>query len=79
MDEWERGVLMAASTLIAQHDQPGMAADLLLDLGCAHVDCKELDDFDKVNLKQVNGMRGSKTVKLKGLRIKAAKQGGANA
>jgi len=50
---------MAASVLVATHDQPGMAADIIKELGLNDADCSDLDDFDKANLEKVNGQRGA--------------------
>lgn len=58
MDEWEKGVLMAASMLVAAHDQPGMAADVINELGLSNADCSCLDEYDKVNLRKINRERG---------------------
>ena len=65
MNQWEQGVLMAASVLIACHDQPTMAADVLHELGLSNADCSDLDDFDKENLRKAQGERGK--IKLRGL------------
>ncbi len=66
MDEWERGALMFASVLVACHDQPGMAADVLHELGLAQADCKGLDTYDKRNLRKLQGERGG-MIQLRGL------------
>lgn len=65
MDQWEQGVLMAAAILVAAHDQPGMAADVLHELGLGRADCSAMDEFDKQYLRKINGQRAN--VKLRGL------------
>lgn len=64
LSDMEEGALMAVSILIALHDQPGMAADVVNELGLAAADCSQLDDYDKQNLKKIQGERG---VHLRGL------------
>lgn len=64
LTDTELGALMAVSIFIALHDQPGMAADVLNELGLAAADCSHLDDYDKQNLKKIQGERG---VSLRGL------------
>lgn len=58
LTDTEQGALMAVSILISIHDQPSMAADVVNELGLAHADCSQLDDFDKQNLKKIQGERG---------------------
>ncbi len=65
--QFNAGVLIAASTLQAQHDQPTMASDMLRDMGLNGYDCKPLDltDFDKQNLRKI--CRWGNGLKLKGI------------
>lgn len=57
---------MAVSVLMVTHDQPVAAADVLNNLGLAKADCSELDEYDKANLRAVQGeLQGH--IKLKGL------------
>lgn len=63
---WEQGVLMAASVLISTHDQIVAAADVVCQLGLREADCSELDDFDKQNLRKIQGDL-SGAIKLRGL------------
>ena len=55
MDEYTHGALVAVSILMAVHDQPVMAADVLKEMGLQNADVKELDDYDKKNLRRVQG------------------------
>lgn len=64
LDPWSEGVLMAASVLVATHDQPTEAATILKELGLADADCSQLDDFDKESLRKVIHERG---ITLRGL------------
>ena len=66
MNEWEQGVLMALSVLNATHDAPSMCADVLNELGIDEIDCRQLDDFDKTNLRLIVEASGNE-LKLYGL------------
>lgn len=57
---------MAASVLVALHDQPGMAADVVREFGLHEADCSKLDDFDKRNLRRIQGLKHG-NIKLRGL------------
>lgn len=72
MDEWQRGVLTAVSVMLACHDQPVIAADILHEMGMASADCSELEEHDKRNLRRVRGERGGR-IKLRGLGRKKMK------
>ena len=48
---------MVVSILIALHDQPGMAVDVVYELGLAAADCSQLDDYSKQNLEKILGER----------------------
>lgn len=63
---FEQGVLMAASVLVSLHDQPGMAADIVNEFGLREADCSKLDDFDKQNLRKIQGLKHG-SIKLRGL------------
>lgn len=65
LDEWERGALMAMSIMLALHDQPVIAADVLNEMGLANADCSSLDDYDKRNLRVLR--REPRAGKLRGL------------
>lgn len=58
--EWEEGVLMAASVLQALHDEPVLAATIIRELGLASINCSELDDFDKENLRKIQEQSGGR-------------------
>lgn len=66
MSELERGMLVAVSILLACHDEPSMAADVLNELGLSNADCSSLDDYDKENLKKVQGEHAG-AINLRGL------------
>lgn len=57
---FEAGVLFAAARLVDLHDQPGMAADILIEAGMQNCDCKDLDDCEREPLKLVQGERGGR-------------------
>jgi len=52
--------------LIALHDQPVAAADVVSEMGLSDADCTGLDDYDKRNLKKIQGERNG-TIQLRGL------------
>lgn len=54
MNEFQEGVLMALATLNAQFDQPSMCASTIRELGVEGVDCSDLCDFDKDQLRKIN-------------------------
>jgi hypothetical protein len=58
MTEYEQGALMAVSILMATHDQPVMAADVLKGMGLHDADVSDFDEYDKQNLRRVQGERG---------------------
>ena len=66
LSEFHQGALVAVSLLIALHDQPVAAADVVRELGLSDADCTGLDDYDKRNLKKIQG-ECSGTIKLRGL------------
>jgi hypothetical protein len=66
MNEFTHGALMAVSLLIATHDQPVMAADVLNALSLHDADCSELDEYDKRNLRKAQGELQGK-ISLRGL------------
>jgi len=63
---FEQGILMAASALVSLHDQPGMAADIVSEFGLHEADCSQLDEYDKRNLRKIQGLKHG-TIKLRGL------------
>jgi hypothetical protein len=66
LSDFQQGALVAVSILIAMHDNPVAAADVVSELGLSEVDCTELDDYDKQNLKKIQGERGG-SIELRGL------------
>lgn len=66
LNDWEEGVMMAASVLISTHDFCVAAADIVKELGLTQADCSELDEFDKENLRKIQGELGG-VIKLRGL------------
>jgi hypothetical protein len=58
MTEYEQGALMAVSILMATHDQPVMAADVLKEMGLHDADVSDFDEYDKRNLRRVQGELG---------------------
>ena len=63
-EKFNEGVLDAASILVATHDQPTMAATILREAGLQDADCSSMDEFDKVNLRKIQGENG---IALRGL------------
>lgn len=59
-DEWEVGVLMAVSVLMSVFDEQTIAANVLNELGLSKADCSDLDEFDKSNLRRVQGEMGGR-------------------
>lgn len=66
LSEFQQGELVAVSLLIALHDQPVAAAEAVSEMGLSEADCSSLDDYDKRNLKRIQGER-SGSIKLRGL------------
>ncbi len=66
--QWEQGVLMAVSILIATQDQVVAGADVLRELGLSNADCLKLDDYDNRNLVKVQGELGGQ-IKLRCLAL----------
>ena len=54
MKQWKEGILFACALLNRLHDQPGMAADTILESGLANADCRKMDNFEKEMLKIIN-------------------------
>ena len=52
------GIMIAASNIVALHDQPVIAADIIKEAGLANFNCKEMSEYDKENLKVVNKEKG---------------------
>lgn len=53
-DQFERGVLIALSTLHGLHDAPTDCADTLNDLlGEELLDCRDFTEYDRNNLKEI--------------------------
>ena len=61
---FEIGIMFAAASLNRNHDQPGMAAEIIIDAGLERYNCKNLDDMEKEELRKINGERG---IQLRGL------------
>lgn len=47
MDDYTQGIFYAVAMLVALHDQPTSAADILEQAGHLTADCSELDDTEK--------------------------------
>lgn len=50
---FEKGALVALGLLNRIHDKPDMVSDVIRELGLEGRDCRDLDDFDKLNLRKV--------------------------
>lgn len=64
MTEFQLGVLYAASVVVAMHDAPVIAATIVSEAGLGNADCSGLDDFEKKNLRKIQGETG---IALRGL------------
>lgn len=51
LTDFEMGILTACGLIMATHDEPGIAADVIRETGLQDADCSDLDDFDKEYLK----------------------------
>lgn len=51
MDKYTEAGLIAAGLIVALHDAPTIAADVLINMGLDEADCSEMDEFDKGNLR----------------------------
>lgn len=67
LDDFNHGALLAVSLIVATHDEPGIAADVLHALGRHEADCSGMDEYDKAFLRKIQGERRG-LIKLKGLR-----------
>ncbi len=64
MTEFEQGALIATGLLNALHDQPTMAADVIRQMGLQDTDCSAMDEYDKINLREIED---SESIGLTGL------------
>ena len=58
------GVLFAAATVVSDHDEPVIAADILRAAEMENIDCSQCDDMEKKSLRKINHERG---IQLRGL------------
>ena len=54
LSQFEHGYLCAVATLQTIEGSPSLAADILKQAGFSDRDCSELDEMDKVALREVN-------------------------
>jgi hypothetical protein len=54
-DAFVRGYVTATANLVSLHDQPGMARDMLLQLG--KVDWRKVDEYDRKVLREAGVFR----------------------
>lgn len=66
LTEFEVGALVAVSTLISCYDEITVAANILNELGMKDADCSSLDDYDKEQLRKIQGEMGG-SINLGGL------------
>lgn len=64
LTQFEHGIFYSAASIVRLHDEPRVAADLLIHAGLANSDCTELDEYEKEMLREVNNETG---VSLNGL------------
>lgn len=58
MTEFQEGVLYAAGLIVTMHNKPTIAASIIIEAGLANADISQLDDYDKSQLKKLNGEKG---------------------
>lgn len=58
------GVIYAACLLVRLHDHPGMAADVIKEVGLRTWDCSGLEEYEKEMLRVINR---EKDMELRGL------------
>ena len=71
MNDFNQGILYAAGILARIHDQPDMAAHVLIEAGLEGADCSFMPEFDRENLEMINGHG----ITLSGLNPQAQEQG----
>jgi len=58
MTEFEQGILYAAGLIVALHNEPVIAASVILEAGLGNTDISGLDDYDKRNLEKLKNGKG---------------------
>jgi len=58
LTQFHHGVLYSAASIIRLHDEPRVAADLLINAGLADCDCSELDEYEKEMLRLLSAESG---------------------
>jgi len=58
MTEFEHGALIAAGLIVALHDQPTVAGNVLEQMGLQNSDCSMMDEYDKINLRLIEDSEG---------------------
>lgn len=64
LSEYEQGVFYAAAIVIAVHNEPTIAATIIVNAGYQNHDVSDLDDYEKNELKKINNLDG---INLQGL------------
>lgn len=54
LTEFELGIIHAVVVLQELHDKPELSASILKECNLSEIDCSELDDYEKKNLKIIN-------------------------
>lgn len=57
-DDFNAGIMVAASILVSMHNDTILAADIIREAGLSDFDCSGLDEYDLINLRKVNERQG---------------------
>lgn len=58
LTEWQKGVFYAAAIVLETADEPGIAGDIIRSASLGRAHCASLDDFEKDQLRKINGEKG---------------------
>lgn len=58
MNRFDQGILHAAAQMIALHDEPTMAANVIREAGLTNADCTKLDEYEKTYLRKMKDENG---------------------
>ncbi len=58
LTEWQKGVFYAAAIVLETADEPVIAGDIIRAAGLERAHCASLDDFEKDQLRKINGGKG---------------------
>ncbi len=55
---FDQGFMAAVADIVRMHDQPTIAANVLIGSGLDEADCTHIDEFDKIELRKLNESEG---------------------